>query len=78
MEIVTHRLFPHVVNTVRTAVVVTCEKLGRKCEIEIGLCFGNEVCISLNDRGGFILREALVRVSLDEDGGNNHGKENRT
>jgi len=51
----THRLFSHVVNTVRAAVVVTCEKLSCKCKVEIGLCFGNEVGVPLNEGGGIII-----------------------
>src|ERR1700722_6084788 len=65
-EFGTHRLFSHVVDTVRTAMVVTCEKLSCKCEVEIGLCFGNEIGISLDEGGGFMIRQAMGTGSSDE------------
>ena len=46
--------------------VVTCEKLSCKCEVEIGLCFGNEIGVSLNEGGGFTIRQAVGISSLDE------------
>jgi hypothetical protein len=51
----THRLFSHIVNAVGTAVIITREKLSRKWKIEIGLCFGHEVGLSINDNAGFVL-----------------------
>ena len=62
----THRLFSNVVNTVRAAVLVTCEKLSCKGKVELGLCFGNEIGISLNESGGFMIRQAGEIGSLDE------------
>ena len=56
--------------------VVTCEKLSCKCKVEIGLCFGNEIGIPLNEGGGFIIRQAVGISRLDEgDSSNENGKE---
>ena len=73
----TYRFFSHIVNAVGTAVVVTCQKLRGECVIEIGLCVGDERCISLDDRPGFVLRKARVIVSLDEGDGDCHSKKYR-
>ena len=74
----THRLFSHIVNTVRTAMVVTCEKLVCKGKVEIGLGFGDEICVSRDDRAGLIPRQTVLIGCLDEVGSNEDGNETRT
>ena len=77
-EDATHRFFSYVVNAVRTAVVVTGEKKCRKREVEIGLRFGNEVCVSHNDGVGFIVGEAFGMPRLDKVEANGHCSKDRT